>query len=63
MKNLFENYNKDEMNSLLWDMYKGWFLHSVADLDSDKMVDMLLFYDEVKNLLKELPLPDTKNLE
>nr|WP_121271436.1 hypothetical protein [Pedobacter schmidteae] len=63
MKNLFENYNMDEINSLLWDMYKGWFLHSVADLDSDKMVDMLLFYDEVKNLLKELPLPDPKNLE
>lgn len=52
-QSLFENYNKEEIDTLLWDMYKGWFLHSAPDLDSDKLIDMLLFYDEIKNLLQK----------
>ncbi|MFA4869717.1 MAG: hypothetical protein WC623_16040 [Pedobacter sp.] len=52
-RELFKNYNKNEIDSLLWDMYKGWFLYSATEIDSDKQIDMLLFYDEVKNLLLE----------
>lgn len=48
---LFENYSNDEMKALLWDMYKGWFLHNATEVDSDRMIDMLLFYDELKDLL------------
>ncbi|SMC47605.1 hypothetical protein SAMN04488524_0719 [Pedobacter africanus] len=50
-KGLFENYGKDEMKALLWEMYKGWFLHNATEVDSDRMIDMLLFYDELKDLL------------
>ncbi|MNL00851.1 hypothetical protein D3C87_1212980 [compost metagenome] len=48
---LFENYSNDEMKALLWEMYKGWFLHNATEVDSDRMIDMLLFYDELKDLL------------
>jgi|GEM_PF-2372854 len=61
-RGLFESYNKDEIDSLLWDMYKGWFLHSATEVDSDRMIDMLLFYSEVKNLLKDLSLVETEPL-
>lgn len=62
-RDLFKNYNKDEIDSLLWDMYKGWFLHNVTELDSDKLIDMLLFYSEIKELLAEIPLvADTPSL-
>ncbi|MDR6784919.1 hypothetical protein ABIE26_003565 [Pedobacter africanus] len=50
-KGLLENYGKDEMKALLWEMYKGWFLHNATEVDSDRMIDMLLFYDELKDLL------------
>ena len=59
-RELFKNYNKNEIDSLLWDMYKGWFLHSATEIDSDKQIDMLLFYDEVKNLLLEYCSPANK---
>ena len=58
----FKNYNKSEIDLLLWEMYKGWFLHNATDVDSDKMIDMLLFYGEIKNLLMNIPLPDTQSL-
>lgn len=50
-KGLFENYDEEEMKALLWEMYKGWFLHNATEVDSDRMIDMLLFYDELKDLL------------
>lgn len=61
-RSVFENYNKDEIGSLLWEMYKGWFLHSAPDLDSDKLIDMLLFYDEIRNLFNEVSIVDTQPL-
>ena len=48
---LFGSYSNDEMKALLWEMYKGWFLHNATEVDSDRMIDMLLFYDELKDLL------------
>jgi hypothetical protein len=59
VRGLFENYNKDEIRELLWDMYKGWFLHNATEVDSDRMIDMLLFYDELKNLISEVPNTET----
>lgn len=53
-RGLLENYDKGEIDSLLWDMYKGWFLNRASEIDSDKMKDMLLFYGALKELLMNL---------
>lgn len=57
-RELFKNYDKNEIDSLLWNMYKGWFLHNATEIDSDKQIDMLLFYEEIKNLLLEYFSPN-----
>ncbi len=56
-KGIFENYSEEEMRALLWDMYKGWFLHNATEVDSDRMIDMLLFYDELKDLIAQINHP------
>ncbi|ACU05280.1 hypothetical protein Phep_3083 [Pedobacter heparinus DSM 2366] len=58
-KGIFENYNNEEMRTLLWEMYKGWFLHNATEVDSDRMIDMLLFYDELRDLIAQITKNET----
>jgi len=59
-KELFENYSKSEIDDLLWNMYKGWFLHHVTEIDTDKIIDMMLFYDELRGLISGINLNENK---
>lgn len=60
-KGLFENYSKSEIDDLLWEMYKGWFLHYVTAIDTDKVLDMMLFYDELRGLISRINLEENKS--
>lgn len=59
-KVLFENYSKSEIDDLLWEMYKGWFLHYATEIDTDKILDMMLFYDELRKLISRNNLEENK---
>lgn len=58
-KEPFANYSKSEIDELLWEMYKGWFLHYATDIDTDKIIDMMLFYDELRGLVSKTPPEET----
>jgi len=53
-KEPFVNYGKSEIDDLLWEMYKGWFLHNATDIDTDKIIDMMLFYDELRGVISRI---------
>jgi hypothetical protein len=50
----FQNYDRAEMDDLLWEMYKGWFLHYATEVDTDKIIDMMLFYDELRDVIAKI---------
>lgn len=54
-KEPFANYSKSEIDELLWEMYKGWFLHYATEIDTDKIIDMMLFYDELRGVITKIP--------
>lgn len=55
---LFESFDKPKLNKLLWELYRGWSYHSAEYADTAEVRDMLVFYEELRELLSDnLPIP------
>lgn len=47
LTNFFDNFPIHECRNKLWDLHKGWTIYAGEHADALKIVDMILFYDQL----------------
>lgn len=54
VQRFFLEYPMDKLHSVLWELYKGWVNDSAQDVSGEEIVDMLFFYEQIKEVFSSM---------
>lgn len=54
VQSFFLEYPLDKLHNVFWELYKGWVNHSAQNISGEEITDMILFYEEIKEVFKSV---------